>query len=85
MEGKMILTAKETASALGIGMNKIYELLISGTIPSRRIGRKYLIPRVAREDWPTRGIEGRDKCVMPSKGATFTPYPPGNRARSTPR
>ncbi len=48
---KMILTAQETAILLNIGMNKMYELLVSGDIPSRRIGRKYLIPRLALEKW----------------------------------
>lgn len=48
---KIILTADETAKLLGIGMNKMYELLVSGEVPSRRIGRKYLIPRLALESW----------------------------------
>lgn len=51
MDNKLIFTAEETAQLLGIGMNKIYELLISGKLPSRRIGRKYLIPKVALEKW----------------------------------
>ena len=56
METRMILTAEETAKLLGIGMNKIYELLISGQIPAKRIGRKYLIPRLALERWLNDGI-----------------------------
>lgn len=51
MENKMVFNAEETAKFLGVGMNKIYELLTSGQIPSRRIGRKYLIPRLALENW----------------------------------
>lgn len=51
MENKIILTPEETAKLLGIGMNKIYELLISGEIPSKRIGRKYLISRILLENW----------------------------------
>lgn len=51
MEEKFILTAEETAKLLGIGMNKMYELLVNGTIPSKRVGRKYLIPRICLEEW----------------------------------
>ena len=51
MESKLILTAEETAKLLGIGMNKIYELLMSGELPSRRIGRKYLVSRIMLENW----------------------------------
>lgn len=51
MNKKIILTAQETAKLLGIGMNKIYELLVSGELPSRRIGRKYLISKVMLENW----------------------------------
>ncbi len=51
METKLIFTAEETAKLLGIGMNKIYELLIGGEIPSKRIGRKYLISKIALEKW----------------------------------
>jgi excisionase family DNA binding protein len=55
MENKMILTAEETAKLLGIGMNKTYELLVCGEIPSKRIGRKYLIPRLALDIWLSSG------------------------------
>jgi excisionase family DNA binding protein len=51
MENKLILTAEETAKLLGIGMNKIYELLISGELPAKRIGRKYLISKLMLENW----------------------------------
>lgn len=51
MDNKLIFTAEETAQLLGIGMNKIYELLISGKLPSKRIGRKYLIPKIVLEKW----------------------------------
>ena len=51
MENKLIFTAEETAKLLGLGMNKIYELLTSGEIPSKRVGRKYLISRNTLEKW----------------------------------
>ena len=48
---KMVFSACETAKILGIGMNAMYERLASGEVPSRRIGRKYLIPKTALENW----------------------------------
>lgn len=51
MQEKAVLTAEETAKLLGVGMNKIYELLAIKEIPSKRVGRKYLIPRLALEKW----------------------------------
>jgi excisionase family DNA binding protein len=49
MNDRMTFTAKETAKVLGIGMNKVYELLISKKIPSKRYGRKYLISKCMLE------------------------------------
>ena len=51
MQEKAVLTAEETAKLLGVGMNKIYELLAIKEIPFKRVGRKYLIPRLALEKW----------------------------------
>ena len=51
MENKIIYTAEETSKLLGIGMNKIYELLSNGEIPARRVGRKYLISKKGLEIW----------------------------------
>jgi excisionase family DNA binding protein len=48
---KMIYTAEETAHLLGLGMNKVYELLANKSIPSKRIGRRYLIPKSVLEKW----------------------------------
>lgn len=58
METRIIYTAEETAKLLGIGMNKIYELLVSGVIPSRRIGRKYLVSKIALENWLNSNLKG---------------------------
>ncbi len=60
MDSKMILSARETALYLGIGMNKTYELLASGQIPTRRIGRKYLIPRLALDRWLTAASSNKE-------------------------
>lgn len=39
-----VMTVKQLAAALGIGINKAYEIVNDGTINSKRIGRRILIP-----------------------------------------
>lgn len=56
MEEKMVYTAEEAAKLLGIGMNKVYQLLGNRTIPSKKIGRVYLIPKLALERWLNENI-----------------------------
>ncbi len=41
------LTVDETAKALGISRNSAYEGVRTGEIPSIRIGRRILVPRLA--------------------------------------
>jgi len=48
---KLIYSADEVSELIGLGMNKVYELLANGEIPSKRVGRKYLIPKVSLEKW----------------------------------
>ena len=48
---KLTLTPKETANQLGIGLNKVYELINRKVIPSVRVGRKLLIPVESLENW----------------------------------
>lgn len=40
-----VLTVNDVMNILHIGRNKAYELLRSKTIPSIRIGKKYVIPK----------------------------------------
>lgn len=40
-----VMTVRQLAQALHIGMNSAYALLSSKTIGSRRIGKKYIIPK----------------------------------------
>lgn len=40
-----ILTVKEVAEILRIGKNMVYQMLQTNTICSRRVGRKFLIPK----------------------------------------
>lgn len=40
-----IMTVKQVAKALGIGLNGAYVLINTGQIASRKVGRKFLIPK----------------------------------------
>lgn len=43
------LTVEEIAKRLRIGRNQAYEAVRSGVVPSIRLGRRILVPRVAFE------------------------------------
>lgn len=46
-----ILTPKDLAEILHIGRNTVYTLLKQGIIKSRRIGKKYIIPKLCLIDY----------------------------------
>lgn len=46
-----ILTIHDIMRILRIGRGKVYELLRAGTIKSIRVGKKYLIPKKAVEQF----------------------------------
>jgi excisionase family DNA binding protein len=46
---RAVMTVRETAEALGIGINQAYEAIREGQIPSLRIGKRIIVPRVAFE------------------------------------
>ena len=46
-ENKLTYSVTEIAELLGIGRSKAYELVRSGTIPSLRLGRRIVIPKLA--------------------------------------
>ncbi|HOR87203.1 MAG TPA: helix-turn-helix domain-containing protein [Bacillota bacterium] len=48
---RLVYTTNEVAEALNLGLNKVYELLYSKQIPCVKVGRKYLIPKHALENW----------------------------------
>ncbi len=57
---KATLTIPEAAERLGISRNGAYEAAKRGEIPTIKIGRLVLVPRVAFDrlvsgDWPLRG------------------------------
>ena len=46
-----ILTVEQLAEALGIGLNKAYELIRQHVIGSKRIGRRIIIPKSCLIDY----------------------------------
>lgn len=48
---KVVYSTKEIAELLSIGMNKVYELLQQNKLPYIKVGKKYIIPRKAFENW----------------------------------
>ena len=42
---KDVLGVEDLCEILGIGKNTAYKILKDNTIPNRRIGRKYIIPK----------------------------------------
>jgi len=51
LEGKLTLTIEEVASLLGLGRTAAYEAARRGEIPSRRLGRRVIVPVPALLDW----------------------------------
>ena len=48
---KFTLTPKEAAEYIGMGENRIRQLVKSGEIPAARSGRNFKIPRPLLEEW----------------------------------
>jgi len=46
-----VLTVKQLSKALGIGINKAYELVNRHIIGSKHVGRRILIPKVCLIDY----------------------------------
>lgn len=51
IEGKLTLTIEKVASLLGLGRTAAYEAARRGEIPSRRLGRRVIVPVPALLDW----------------------------------
>lgn len=51
LDGRPTLTVEETASLLGLGRSAAYEAIRRGEIPSRRLGRRLLVPVPALLEW----------------------------------
>lgn len=46
-----LLTAREAAEILNIGLNTMYVLLRLNNVPNLRLGRQYMIPRESLHQW----------------------------------
>lgn len=58
---RQVLTVKDVAEQLGIGINQAYSACERGQIPTVRFGRRWLIPKPAFQQWlEFSGIEGQD-------------------------
>ncbi|MDQ6839701.1 MAG: helix-turn-helix domain-containing protein [Actinomycetota bacterium] len=44
LEGRLTVTVEEAASVLGLGRSAAYEAARRGEIPSRRLGRRIVVP-----------------------------------------
>jgi len=51
IEDRITLTVEEVASLLGLGRTAAYEAAQRGEIPSRRLGRRVMVPVPALLDW----------------------------------
>lgn len=51
---KSVFNLKEAATYLGISVPTLVRLLESGTIPYRRVGKRWLIERSVLDDWLNR-------------------------------
>lgn len=58
---KMAYTIKETAEALGCGMNKAYELVNTQQLRSFKFGKKIMIPFHSIEALIEEGVERNEK------------------------
>ena len=51
LEDRITLTVEEVASLLGLGRTAAYEAARRGQIPSRRLGRRVIVPVAALLEW----------------------------------
>jgi excisionase family DNA binding protein len=56
---RLLLRPAEAAEAIGVGRNKLYELVASGELPSIRVGASVRIPVDALRAWIDRRLKGR--------------------------
>jgi excisionase family DNA binding protein len=54
MDQKLLYTISETCRLVSIGRTKLYELIGSGEIPLRKIGKKSLIAAADLKQWADR-------------------------------
>lgn len=76
MSEKRTFTPEETAEVLGISVDLCYRKLRDGTLPSFRLGHRWIIPRVALDNFlasafspPAGGAEGEAGKGAPTPGS----------------
>ena len=58
-----VFSVRDIAQRLEIGLASAYALIKDGTIPSIKIGRKYVVPRVRFEQWLVGTAHEAEQCV----------------------
>ena len=51
LDGRVTLTVEEAATLLGLGRSAAYEAARRGQLPTRRLGRRLLVPVPALLEW----------------------------------
>ena len=51
LEGKATITIEQTAQLLGLGRTAAYDAARRGELPTRRLGRRLLVPVPALLEW----------------------------------
>ncbi len=51
LDGRLTVTVEEAASILGLGRSAAYEAARRGQLPTRRLGRRIVIPVPLLLDW----------------------------------
>lgn len=64
MTEPLTLSVAETAAALGVSDDLIYELLHRGVLPCVRFGRRRLVPRAAIERIVDEAVKGFDPAAV---------------------
>jgi len=57
-----VLSVRDVAQRLEVGLQSAYRIIKDGTIPSIRIGRKYVVPRVRFERWLEGTADEEEQC-----------------------
>ena len=75
-ENKLTYSVIEMAELLGIGRSKAYELVRSGTVPSLRLGRRIVIPKLALSRFLAEcAYQNNDETgLQPGKSGTTQPW-----------
>jgi excisionase family DNA binding protein len=62
---KMAYSIRETAEAIGLHPNTVYELVKSGKLPAITLGRKILVSKLELSKW----LAGQSNPTPPAAGA----------------